>query len=185
MVKIDITKRSFTRTYDRFSKFILIGHKIDGRLNFQFQEFSCYEYAMLEIPKIFNDLHFAGEWDMQFYQVPNNYKLKKLWGYYEVPVKGKLIFEFSYMMASDSIEVTMNHNFIHFSCISRDYTEIWDESDDDDEDEPSDKYGLDEFDVSETYTTIFLKEPKKYHIQWNIFRGKFVYLEDFWATHVY
>lgn len=172
MIKIDITKRSFTRTYNRFSKFILIGHKIDGRLSFKFQEFACYEYAMLEVPKILNDINFAGEWDIQFYQVPDDYKLKTLWGYYEVPVKGKLIFEFSYMTAAQFIDVTMNHNFIHFSCISRDFTEIWDETEDGSAVAANDGYSLDEFDVSENYTTIFQKEPKEYAIQWNIFKGK-------------
>lgn len=153
MVEIHITKRSFSRTYDRFSKFILIGNKIDGYVSFRFQEFKNYEEAMREMPKIFQAIECAGEWNLEFYQVPNDYKLHKRWGYYAVPNKGKLVFSYSYMDVGEVIEMTMNHSMIHIASISRDKREVWNDWDSEVDSEAE----FDDFDIYESYITIHLK----------------------------
>jgi hypothetical protein len=66
--------------FDRFSSFVLIGNNIDGFVNVDVITFNNYEEAMKVLPGIFNTLEFAGEWDLSFYQVPNNFTIESQYG---------------------------------------------------------------------------------------------------------
>lgn len=133
--------------FNRFSKFLLIGNKIDGYVNINNIEFENFEQAKTQLPNIIKDLEFGGEWHLSFYQVQNDYAIQKLYGYYKVPIKGKRIFEFSYMNAGQENELLISNNLIHFISKSKFAADKWD-----DDNEHWD------FELYEDYLTIILKE---------------------------
>lgn len=133
--------------FNRFSKFVLIGNNIDGHVNVKVIEFAQFQDAMNELPGIFRVLEFGGEWNLSFYQVPDNFSIKHLYGYYKVPRKGKKVFEFSYMQAGENNEIHVTPALIHISCTTKDIQENWD----DDADHM-------DFEIFEEFYTTLLKE---------------------------
>ncbi len=118
------SKKKFSR-FNRFSKFILIGNDIDGRVNVATETFQNYEEVKMKLPAIFKNLEFEGEWSLKLYQVPDNYSIQTKYGYYIIPSKGKLVLDYSYMVAGDSIEISLSNAFIHISSISKSKDRYW------------------------------------------------------------
>lgn len=54
------TKRRFSK-FDRFSKFILIGNNIDGRVNVWIEAFENFEEVKIRLPEIYANLEYEGE----------------------------------------------------------------------------------------------------------------------------
>ena len=133
--------------FDRFSRFALIGNNIDGRVNVGVMDFANYLEAISILPGVFSDLKFEGEWNLSFYQVPDDFKIKHLYGYYKVPKKGRRVFDFGYMMAGDQNEIFLTPALIHITCNSKHIEEKWDD----------DEEHLD-FDIYEEFYTTLLKE---------------------------
>lgn len=73
------------RGFNRYSKFILIGNQIDGFLKFDKEVFNSYEDFKEWLPLIINQLEAGGEWALELYQVPDNFRIWRKYGYYEVP----------------------------------------------------------------------------------------------------
>lgn len=119
------TKHSKFRRFDRFSKFVLIGNNIDGRVNVWTEEFQNFEEVKQSLPKIFQELDFEGEWTLKLYQVPDNYTIHHRYGYYKVPSRGKLVLEYSYMVAGDEIEIFITNKMIHIASISKSIDRYW------------------------------------------------------------
>ncbi len=84
-------------TLNPISKFILIGNNIDGHVNFDFKEFQNFNDLKIELPDILLNLRGEGEWTVCLYQVKENYKLRKKYNYFRVPVSGKELYEYNYM----------------------------------------------------------------------------------------
>jgi len=126
---------------------VLIGNNIDGRVNVGIDEFSNYQEAMAELPGIIRNLEFGGEWNLSFYQIPDDFRIKMLYGYYKVPKKGKRVFEFGYMQAGEQNEIFLTPGLIHISCITKDIRDKWEDGQD----------HLN-FEIYEEYFTIMLKE---------------------------
>lgn len=118
-------KSSKFKRFDRFSKFVLIGNNIDGRVNVWTEEFQNFEEVKQNLPKIFKELDFEGEWTLKLYQVPDNYAIHHRYGYYKVPSRGKLVLEYSYMVAGDEIEIFITNKMIHIASISRSIDRYW------------------------------------------------------------
>jgi hypothetical protein len=78
-------------------KFILIGNDIDGHVNFDFKEFQDFNELKTELPDILLNLRGEGEWSVSLYQVKENYRLKKKYNHFRIPVYGKQLYEFNYM----------------------------------------------------------------------------------------
>jgi hypothetical protein len=95
--EIGYEEKTYARTIDKFSKFVLIGNNIDGIVEFSFCEFANFEEVKEKIPQILYELVAFGEWDLILYQVPENYIIKKRYGYYKYPNKGRKIYEHNYM----------------------------------------------------------------------------------------
>lgn len=114
MVNFNLTshKRKFSR-FDRFSKFVLIGNDIDGMVNIDIIEFENYENVKERLPIIFENLYFEGEWTLHLYQVPEKWTVHNKYGYYRVPSKGKMVFEFSYMNAGRRNHIFLTNTIIH------------------------------------------------------------------------
>ena len=113
MINLYSTKRVTKKTYNPFSRFVLIGNNIDGFVNVGIIEFENFEVLKTRLPNIIKNLNFAGEWDLKLYQIPDQLQIKQLYGYYKVPTIGKLILEYSYMNADQKIEVLINNGLIH------------------------------------------------------------------------
>jgi len=113
MINLYSTKRVTKKTYNPFSRFVLIGNNIDGFVNVGIIEFENFEVLKTRLPNIIKNLNFAGEWDLKLYQIPDQLQIKQLYGYYKVPKIGKLILEYSYMNADQKIEVLINNCLIH------------------------------------------------------------------------
>jgi len=133
--------------FDRFSSFVLIGNNIDGFVNVDLIKFNNYEEAMKALPGIFNNLEFGGEWDLSFYQVPENFSIKTQYGYYKSPMEGSKVFEFSYMNSGEDNQIFLTPALIHISYTFKDIEEQWEDGED----------HLN-FDIYEGYFTIQLKE---------------------------
>jgi hypothetical protein len=54
------TKKKFSK-FDRFSKFLLIGNNIDGRVNVWTEAFENFEEVKAKLPEIFSNLEYYGE----------------------------------------------------------------------------------------------------------------------------
>jgi hypothetical protein len=158
-------KQTSTKSINRFSKFLLIAHRIDGYINFASKTFDTYEQAIKEVPQIFSTLEFGGEWDIQFYQIPDNCEYEELYGYYRVPKNSKLIFQYDYMSAGEEITCFMSHSLIHFVTMSVEHTEDWDRED-------SEQF--DNYEIWESYLTVKLKESfKEKEIRNHRYKGDF------------
>src|SRR5690606_20210331 len=100
------------------SKFVLIGNVIDGRLDFNHEVFSDFKAVKEKLPQIISGLSYAGEWDVALYQVPDNFRFSKIWGYYRKPNRGICIFNYSYMAAHKEMVVTVSDDKILINGIS-------------------------------------------------------------------
>lgn len=94
---INYNAKSYKRSIDYNSNFVLIGNNIDGYVSLNIIIFHDFEDLKLRLPEIFYNLEYFGEWHLKLYQVSNTFKIIKKYGYYKVPNFGKLIFEHSYM----------------------------------------------------------------------------------------
>ncbi len=145
--------KKVVKGFNRFSKFILLGNNIDGFVSVDFQEFDNFQLVIEQLPDIVKNLDYRGEWDLRLFQVPKDYTIDILYGYYKVPSKGTMIFELTYMMVGDENSVILSNSLVQFICKSFDAREKWDE------DEHL------EFEIMEEHYTFFLKERingKKY-----------------------
>ncbi|MCU0824952.1 MAG: hypothetical protein MUF77_09965 [Leptospira sp.] len=88
---------SHFRGFNRYSKFILIGNQIDGFLKFDKEVFNSYEDVKEWLPQIIHELEAGGEWALELYQVPDSFRIWRKYGYYEVPSRGRRVFNLSYM----------------------------------------------------------------------------------------
>jgi hypothetical protein len=113
MVLTNITKELRCKSLNRFSKFVLIGNNIDGFVNIDVVEFENFDEVKMKLPSIVKSLKFEGEWNLSLYQIPDNFKIKHLYGYYIVPQKGKLILELSYMNVCKNVNVFISDAIIH------------------------------------------------------------------------
>ena len=148
MVKHNIYSNSqVVNKFNRFSKFLLIGNKIDGYVDFDIKEFENFEDVKLQLPEIIRHLDFAGEWSLRLYQVPYSYSINKLYGYYRVPSKSILIFDFDYMLAGQENELIISNKILHFTIKCKVINENWD-----------DKKDHWDFELYEEYLTIMLNE---------------------------
>lgn len=95
--KVSYEEKSYTRKIDKHSKFILIGNNIDGIVQFNFCEFANFEEVKEKLPQTLYDLEAWGEWNLSLYQVPENYKIRRKYGYYKYPNRGKHIYSHTYM----------------------------------------------------------------------------------------
>lgn len=102
------------------SKFILIGNAIDGYLDFQFYEFGNFDEVKSKLLEILQKISCAGEWDISLYQVDQSYKIKRKYGYYQVPDRGKLIYNYSYM-SNPVQQITFAKDMIIFCHTSMSY----------------------------------------------------------------
>jgi hypothetical protein len=157
------TKRRFSK-FDRFSKFLLAGNNIDGRVNVWTEVFQNFEEVKIRLPEIYANLEYEGEWDTSLYQVPDEFRIHHRWGYYKYPNRGRLVFNYSYMDVGDNIELSISNSIIHFSGLSRTFEEARNSQNDE----------IHKFVIYEEYMTIELVEP----IDGKIFTN-FAYPGDF------
>lgn len=101
------------KTIDKYSRFALIGNNIDGFVNFDVIEFDHFDAVKSQFPNIIKNLQCEGEWDLKLYQLMGPLKIKRLYGYYRMPAKGKMILNLSYMNMARHREVTINDAIIH------------------------------------------------------------------------
>jgi hypothetical protein len=109
------------RNINRFnpnSKFVLTGNRIDGRLNFDHEIFPDFKAVKAKLPKIIAELEYAGEWDVALYQVPYDFRFRKIWDYYRKPNRGICIFNYSYMAAQEHMVVNISEDKISFNGLS-------------------------------------------------------------------
>lgn len=149
MIRYDLnhTKRKFSK-FDRFSKFLLIGNNIDGRVNIWTEVFQDFEEVKAKLPEIFSSLEYEGEWTLKLYQVPDKYAIHHKYGYYKVPSRGRLVFEYSYMVEGEDIDFHITNSMIHVSSISKSKGETWNKK----------KGEEDDLKVYEEYVTVELIE---------------------------
>ncbi|WP_318641690.1 hypothetical protein [Flavobacterium ardleyense] len=95
--KISFSEKSYKRTIQQDLSFLLLGNNIDGYVNVQNVLFTNYADLILRLPKILYNLECSGEWELKLYQVKDDYKIIKKYGYFKVPNKGKLIYRHDYM----------------------------------------------------------------------------------------
>jgi hypothetical protein len=100
--------------FDRFSKFILIGNQIDGFLNFDMELFDSFSEVKEWLPNIIDQLKEGGEWALELYQVPADFRIRRLYGYYRVPTKGKKVFKVNYMNLGNLVRTFVGNGVIHF-----------------------------------------------------------------------
>jgi hypothetical protein len=113
-------KTQFNRLIPQ-SKFVLVGNYIDGKVNVGITEFESFEKVKNQLPDIIENLKFEGEWALELYQVPVQYKIHHQYGYYRIPKPGKRIFKYSYMEAGDINKVLISDVLIHFESTSHLY----------------------------------------------------------------
>jgi hypothetical protein len=119
MITIDARRTLKYKYFNRFSKFILLGNNVDGRVSVQFEEFKNWEDVKARLKRIIETITFEGEWKLDFYQVPENYKIKLLYGYYKVPVRGKNLFHLQYdEFIGEIIKLHIDDSMIHFYFLS-------------------------------------------------------------------
>lgn len=105
---------SHFRGFNRYSKFILIGNQIDGFLKFDKEVFNSYEDVKEWLPQIIHELEAGGEWALELYQVPDNFRIWRKYGYYEVPSRGRRVFNLTYMNFGRLGRCFAGNNIIHF-----------------------------------------------------------------------
>lgn len=113
MITYHIDKESSRITYDKFSKFVLLGNNIDGRIDINCCRFDNFSEVKKQLPNLVENMQCWGEWDLKLYQVPDNFNIKVLYGYYQVPQKGKLILKLSYMNINKYRKMYIDDAIIH------------------------------------------------------------------------
>jgi hypothetical protein len=98
------------RTIDRKSNFALIGNNIDGRVNHRLTVFNDFSEVIDKLPKILSGIEGVGEWSLTLYQIPNDFKIRHLYGYYRVPYRGKSIIEVGYSWYTRNEEIVITKN---------------------------------------------------------------------------
>jgi hypothetical protein len=141
-------KRRFSN-FNRFAKFLLIGNNIDGKVNVDVVKFNDFEEVKIMLPRIFENLYCEGEWEMHLYQVPEKWSIRNKYGYYKIPSKGKMVFEFSYMNAGERNQIFITNTIIHIATLTKYFDQYWKENN-------GDPY---HFKISEEYITVELIEP--------------------------
>lgn len=129
MVNYDIElKLKKFRGFDRFSKFVLIGNNIDGWVDIGIVNFDSFQEVIENLPSLLENFSCSGEWNLTFYQVPDNYNIKQKYGYYNYPSKGRVIFEITYdRYPLQRIKVYIDNSLIHFCFIDKEVDENWEE----------------------------------------------------------
>ena len=129
--KISFSEKSYKRTIQQDLSFLLLGNNIDGYVNVQNVLFTNYADVILRLPKILYNLECSGEWDLKLYQIKDGCQIIKKYGYYQVPKKGKLIYEHSYM---DYPVIDMNFfkSKIEISCAMAECSENWEAKENED-----------------------------------------------------
>ena len=94
----EIEVRKHRRTLERDKPFVLLGNEIDGRLFCHSHfEFKSFEELKERLPKVLKTIKGEGEWAFDLYQVPDDYRIWRRYGYYRYPNRGKSILKHSYM----------------------------------------------------------------------------------------
>lgn len=106
-------KISHFRGFNRYAKFLLIGNQIDGFLNFDTKVFNSYAEVKEFLPEIIYKIEAGGEWALELYQVPDNYKIRRAFGYYKVPSRGKKVFRLGYMNFGSLVRCFIGNSVIH------------------------------------------------------------------------
>ena len=141
---------------NRFSKILVIGNNIDGYISLGVEEFQNWEDFMQRFPDMYRHISFEGEWSLNIYQVPDDFKIKLKHGYYKVPNKGKMIADIGYMeIAGEQMDLFISNAIIHFQSRTIDATENWDA---DFDEENGDETDFMDTEVTEDFLTIILKE---------------------------
>jgi hypothetical protein len=137
MISYEIeSKQKKFRGFDRFSKFILIGNNIDGWVDIDIIKFDSFQEVIENLPPLLENFTCDGEWNLAFYQVPEDYKILQKYGYYNYPSKGKVIFQLTYdRFPLQRIKVYIDNSLIHFSFIDKEVEENWDIDEEDEETE--------------------------------------------------
>lgn len=113
---------------------------------------------VINIPIISRKITFQGEWSLDIYQVPDDYKIISKQGYYKVPNKAKMIADIGYMeIAGKQLDVFITNGMMHFTSRSIECTENWDTELNSDQDSTEEIDFLDT-EVYEDFITIILKE---------------------------
>lgn len=94
---INYKEQNYKRTIDYSANFLLIGNKIDGFVDIDEIQFKNFEELKLKLPSILSKIECFGEWQINLYQISKPYRIRKKYGYFKVPTRGKLVFEHSYM----------------------------------------------------------------------------------------
>jgi hypothetical protein len=155
--------------FDRFSKFVLIGNNIDGRVNVWIEKFTNYQEAILALPGIFQNLEYEGEWNLSFYQVPDDFKIKHLYGYYKVPKKGRRVFDFGYMKAGRRNEIFLTPGMIHITSRSKDFERKWSKK----------EVQVDYLVYEEFYTTLLREDLNSKSFNKEDYPGEFKYENEY------
>jgi len=152
------TKTKIITGFNRFSKFIVLGNNIDGYISIGHEEFKNWEDFTQRFPEMYRNIKFSGEWSLNIYQVPDDYKIKYQYGYFMVPNKGKMIADIGYMqIAGKQMEVFISNAMIHFQSRSIDSTENWDNVIKKDNDHDID-VDFQDTEVTEEFITILFHE---------------------------
>ena len=167
MITHNLLNKTKTVTgFNRFSKFVVLGNNIDGFVNIGLEEFEDWEDFTKRFPDMYRAIRFSGEWSLNIYQVPDDYKIKYQYGYYKVPNKGKMIADIGYMqMAGEHMDVFVSNALIHFQSRTLECTENWYNDfdtiiriDSDNDIENKDERDFEDSEITEQYLTILLRE---------------------------
>lgn len=126
---ITYRERTIKRVINPNATFILVGNRIDGFLDFQFHEFSSFEDVKKNLFDILSKIECNGEWEIKLYQVSKNYKIKRSYGYFKIPYRGKLIYTYSYMDCPIR-QIIFDDELITCICIYMTNWENWHAADD-------------------------------------------------------
>lgn len=121
---ITYTEKSVKRIINPNAKFILIGNNIDGFVSFDFKEFKNFDEVKENLFDILHNIYCVGEWNISLYQVEEGYKIRKKYGYYKIPNRGKMIYCYSYMDSRVSQINFSQDNMVIFNTFM-DYWENW------------------------------------------------------------
>lgn len=94
---VHYSDKTYIRKINYSSRFILIGNNVDGHIDFDYHEFEDFEDLKENLRNILVNLYGVGEWKIDLYQTTKPFTIRKKYGYYKYPSKGKLIYSYSYM----------------------------------------------------------------------------------------